>query len=96
MKIVSLKPKIDRIDLRRSSTYMYDRIVGYALQIIRKRILLRDQYKCQKCGRVTIHLQIDHIIPLHLGGKEEDDNRQSICYDCHKIKSEQEEKERGK
>ena len=71
------------------------RIVGRELQRIRDRILLRDEYTCQKCGRVTVDLEVDHIVPLHLGGQESDANRQCLCRTCHDIKSAVEGKERG-
>ena len=44
---------------------------------------------------MTVDGQVDHVMPLHLGGAESDENRQWICPDCHKRKSEQEERERG-
>jgi 5-methylcytosine-specific restriction endonuclease McrA len=37
---------------------------------------------------------VDHVVPLHAGGREDDDNRQLLCRDCHKSKSEREELDR--
>jgi 5-methylcytosine-specific restriction enzyme A len=52
---------------------------------IRPRILTRDGYSCQreisydgtKCG--VYAYRVDHIIPAHLGGTDEDDNLEALC-----------------
>lgn len=94
-KITSLKPKIATLDTRQGSSAAVDRIRGYRLTQIRERILLRDGYACRRCGRVSAtELVVDHIVPLHLGGAESDENRQALCRACHDAKSEQEEKGR--
>lgn len=95
-RIKSLKPKITAIDTRIGSAPGTERIRGHRLYKIRQRIALRDEYTCCVCGRVTINGVVDHITPLHLGGAESDENRQWLCRPCHDLKSEQEEKERGK
>jgi 5-methylcytosine-specific restriction protein A len=93
--IASLKPTISTIDTRQGSRLGTKRIRGWQLTKIRDRILLRDAYTCRKCGRVSIHLEIDHIVPLHLGGAESDENRQCLCSSpCHSDKTALEEKER--
>ena len=40
-------------------------------------------------GRVTPATQVDHIKPKADGGTDEHANLQSICTDCHKIKTAQ-------
>ena len=87
-RISTISHKIDTVDLRQGSSAATERIRGGRLRKIRQDVLLRDEYTCQVCGRVTRDLEIDHIIPLHLGGKETDENRQSLCAECHKKKSE--------
>jgi 5-methylcytosine-specific restriction enzyme A len=94
-KITTLKPRIATIDMRQGSSVAVERIRGYELTKIRERILLRDGYACQRCGRVSVDLIVDHIVPLHLGGQEVDANRQLLCPPCHLKKSQAEEKERG-
>jgi 5-methylcytosine-specific restriction enzyme A len=94
MTIPSLKPRINKIDLRQGSSAAVERIRGWKLTKIRERILLRDGYACRVCGRVSVHLEIHHDRPLHLGGAESDENRISLCYECHTKRTEQEEKER--
>ncbi len=93
-KITTLKSRIKTLDNDRVSTIAADRIRGRRLAHIRERVLLRDSYTCRRCGRVSRALEIDHIVPLHLGGAENDENRQALCRDCHAAKSAEEEKGR--
>ena len=93
-KLTTLKSRPATLDTRRGAPAV-KRIVGRTLQKIRDRILLRDEYTCRKCGRVTVDLEVDHIVPLHLGGRESDENRQCLCpTPCHSDKTEGEAKER--
>lgn len=94
-RLSSLKPKINTLDTRQGAPVAVERIRGYELTKIRQRIGLRDLFTCQMCGRVTADGEVDHIVPLHLGGQESDENRQWLCpIPCHRLKSDQEEKER--
>ncbi len=97
-KIASLGPRVARIDTRIGSAAVVQRIRGYELTKIRERIIWRDQFTCRVCGREwldTTRLVVDHVVPLHLGGAESDENRAAICKEpCHRLKSEREEKER--
>lgn len=58
---------------------------------IRKRVLARDQYKCQwldngeACGKRAS--TVDRIKPRYLGGTEDDDNCRSLCWSHHQRKS---------
>ena len=58
---------------------------------LRQQVLARDKYLCQRClafDRVTRAVEVDHIIPLEQGGLEDDSrNCQSLCHDCHLIKT---------
>jgi 5-methylcytosine-specific restriction protein A len=94
-RIESIKPRMATLDTRQGSSAAVERIRGRELTVIRARILLRDEYTCQVCGRVSAELVVDHVVPLHLGGPEADSNRQSMCNSCHKVKSDREERERG-
>ena len=82
------------LDVRRGVPVV-ERIVGRALQRIRERIMLRDEYTCQKCGRVILDGEVDHVCPLSTGGCETDINRMWLCLDCHHAKSKLENKQRG-
>lgn len=50
-------------------------------------IYKRDNYRCQKCGRQNVELEIDHIYPIAKGGKTTIDNLQTLCKRCNKAKS---------
>ena len=93
-KLTSIEKRIPAIDIRVGSKPGTNRITGWQLVKIRKRIMLRDGYRCQACGRTTIDGEIDHKQPLSLGGRESDANRQYLCVSCHRAKSIGEENER--
>lgn len=94
-RISTISHKIDTIDLRQGSSAATERIRGGRLRKIRERIALRDGYTCVDCGRVTVDGEVDHEVPLHLGGAESDENRRWRCKECHALKSEREAKDRG-
>jgi len=52
---------------------------------LRFRILQRDKFTCQYCGRKApdVTLQVDHILPVSLGGKDSWLNLLTACYDCN-------------
>ena len=50
--------------------------------ITRKRILDRFKNRCANCKSVE-NLQIDHIIPVCRGGREDEDNMQVLCRKCN-------------
>lgn len=94
MGLAKLGHRVERISVKVGTDVATERIRGRKLDRIRKRILLRDGYTCQMCGRVSSRLEVDHRVPLHLGGSESDENRWSLCLQCHQAKTEQEEKDR--
>ena len=49
--------------------------------------MLRNDEPCNHCGLTAE--QIDHILPLALGGTDDRDNLQALCKPCHKIKTAQ-------
>ena len=54
----------------------------------RKRIEGRDGLCCAFPGcTVATGLEVDHIVPLCLGGRENDGNLQLLCYEHHKAKT---------
>lgn len=64
----------------------------------RMMVLERDGYLCVECakqGRVTPARDVDHVVPLHLGGSDNVENLQALCQECHAMKSADEEKERS-
>ena len=95
-KLSSLKPKVQTADLKRGSSVI-QRITGRKLKKIRNLIFQRDAYTCQGCGRVAFprDLEVDHIVPLQAGGPDIDSNRQTLCIECHQIKTAEEVKQYG-
>ena len=55
----------------------------------RFRILQRDNFRCQYCGRTAkddIKLEIDHITPICRGGTSDDSNLITACMPCNRSK----------
>jgi 5-methylcytosine-specific restriction endonuclease McrA len=53
-------------------------------QILRYRVLTRDTYTCQYCGRKRPNkLQVDHKVPESLGGGTVFDNLWILCGECN-------------
>ena len=53
----------------------------------RKNILHRDNHTCQYCGRKSVDLSIDHIIPKSKGGKSTWENVITACVKCNTKKA---------
>lgn len=59
-------------------------------ETVKGKVLERDGHKCVKCGRgiEEAPLEVDHIIPIALGGDPLDpENMQILCIDEHKEKT---------
>lgn len=74
-----------------------ERIRGTTLQNIRKAHFAEFPL-CRMClqetpPRTSLATELDHIVPLHMGGKETSDpfhNRQGLCDEHHEQKSKEE------
>ena len=56
---------------------------------IRQQVYKRDNYQCLCCGkerRRGVSLEIDHILPVAMGGKNVPSNLQTLCKQCNGIK----------
>lgn len=68
---------------------------------LREQALKRDKYTCQgvnngkKCGKVSVHMEVDHIMRRDRGGKDELSNLQTLCPLCHLMKTSGEVSTRG-
>lgn len=56
---------------------------------IKRRIKQRDKHQCVKCGSRN-DLEVDHIIADAKGGSNAMNNLQTLCKDCHSIKTKKE------
>ena len=55
---------------------------------LRRRILDRDAWVCQGCGKLLGLAQVDHVVPVLKGGAVSDPgNLQTLCVDCHIAKT---------
>ncbi len=73
-----------------ATTSRQSRGYGAEWQRLRKVILTRDNHLCVPCyakGRVTPAKAVDHIKPKAKGGADDLANLQSICDECHKDKT---------
>ncbi|MGO9569504.1 MAG: homing endonuclease associated repeat-containing protein [Desulfomonilaceae bacterium] len=55
---------------------------------LRFRVLSRDSFKCQACGRSPatehgVQLHVDHVIPWSLGGSTTAENLRTLCERCN-------------
>lgn len=83
-KLSNLKPRLSVTTSARLavSTVADRRITGRALQARRERLWLERGQRCACCGRVVIHpygYELDHVVPLYLGGEDTDENCQLLC-----------------
>jgi 5-methylcytosine-specific restriction protein A len=102
MKLRTLQSRIATIPLsqvqqgsvRRTTAEI--RVRGRALQVRNLRVACRDSFTCQICHRVTDRGEgeVDHRIPLALGGGDELSNLQWLCIECHRAKTERENSHR--
>lgn len=95
-KLSSIGNKVTTLDTKKTAEFSIDRITGRPLQRIRRRIAVRDLCTCRMCGCVTSKFEIDHIVPLFAGGPDSDGNRQLLCVECHKAKTLEDEKMKGR
>lgn len=59
---------------------------------LREQVLKRANYLCQcseckRTGRLRGADEVDHIVPVAMGGTDAEDNLQAINHDCHKEKT---------
>ena len=55
---------------------------------VRYNVLTRAKFRCELCGipADTKALEVDHIHPKSLGGKDDINNYQALCYSCNAAK----------
>jgi 5-methylcytosine-specific restriction endonuclease McrA len=73
----------------------YIRVPFKKIELSRKNILRRDEFRCQYCGAKGPDLTIDHIIPKARGGTDTWDNLVSACKKCNNKKGNRTPEEAG-
>ena len=53
------------------------------VRLSKREILRRDDYTCQYCGKNTVHLTVDHVVPRRLGGTHSWENLVAACPACN-------------
>jgi len=53
------------------------------VKLNKREIFRRDNFTCQYCGKQTLHLTIDHVIPRRLGGPHTWENLVTACPSCN-------------
>jgi 5-methylcytosine-specific restriction endonuclease McrA len=69
----------------------YDRAPRIGVRLTRRNLLLRDDYRCQYCGKQpgTRELNVDHVLPRSRGGRETWENLVISCRGCNLRKGKQ-------
>ncbi|WP_275230899.1 HNH endonuclease [Novosphingobium album (ex Liu et al. 2023)] len=69
-----------------STSRPVERLRGRAGQKQRKRRLARTRGLCERClarGLTRLADVVDHVVPLALGGSDDDQNTRNLCEPCH-------------
>jgi len=53
------------------------------LKLTRREVFRRDGFICQYCGKHTLDLTIDHVMPRHMGGPHAWTNVVAACAQCN-------------
>lgn len=56
---------------------------------IKMRVVRRDNYTCQECGKHLLddEVEFDHVIPISKGGNSKESNIRLTCFDCNRDKN---------
>ena len=56
-------------------------------KLTRFEVFNRDRYTCQYCGKQTLQLTLDHVLPRYRGGQHTWENVVSACVSCNRHKA---------
>lgn len=92
-KLQSLKPRLQMLGTRiatlPANPMATPRQRGSGWMKRRARLLSASPLCCMCAakGVVSIATEVDHVVPLHKGGPDTDENTQNLCGPCHKLKT---------
>lgn len=61
----------------------YVRVRDKKIVLTRKNVLKRDNHRCQYCGRTSVPLTLDHVLPKQRGGRDTWENLVAACHPCN-------------
>lgn len=87
--VATLKPRLATLDARVARTPVVQRTRGSTWMRIRRAQLCAHPLcaACRSRGVVAAAEEVDHVVPLHLGGTDDAVNLQSLCVECHRAKT---------
>jgi hypothetical protein len=84
------KTAISEFEAKRGDTVWQHRKRGHRpiSGSVRYEVLSRAKFKCELCGVSADekNIEVDHIFPKSLGGKDDLSNYQALCYSCNAAK----------
>lgn len=97
-RLTNLKPRLAVAPVQRIRSHEVERIRGRAWMAIRGRVLSDDPLcpMCRAEGRVAAATEVDHVVPLHMGGTNERVNLVGLCHEHHAAKTSDEMEKRNK
>jgi len=105
MKLTRIESHVRAVSLAPVKTLCIDhsnnesmRVEGRTRQTRNRRILAARPLcsSCELVGRVRAATEVDHIVPLFMGGTEAESNLQGLCHDCHAEKTARESVDRSR
>ena len=63
---------------------------------LRRAVIAAAKGRCQACDGPTDEFEVDHYIPVALGGTNDLSNLQALCPPCHKLKTKKDVKDIAK
>lgn len=99
MALKMLKPRLavlntNRVKVLDTKAGATERMRGRAWMKERQTALVAGLFACVDCGRVSSKNEVDHEIPLEQGGKNEQSNYRVRCVECHRSKTDAENRAR--
>ncbi|MBW2522692.1 MAG: HNH endonuclease [Deltaproteobacteria bacterium] len=75
----------------------FARVWRPAVRLTRRNVMLRDEHRCQYCGRTASErsLNIDHVLPRARGGGDRWENLVTACQACNRRKGKRTPREAG-